>query len=133
MRLPSDFEKMFQDYKKRIKVVHENLNEKIIAVISIVEVIKEIISTSETEVLHSTFDTKESLINELDTHIVKLSCKDFSKIKDLIILFSPTSDLQEISLDSGWGEQFLFISERFDTAIKELVDEFNLKPFSNSI
>ncbi|MFW9875455.1 MAG: hypothetical protein ACFFG0_20300 [Candidatus Thorarchaeota archaeon] len=58
--------------------------------------------------------------------------EDLSKIKDLIILFAPTSDLQEISLDSGWSELFLIISERFDSVIKDLIEEFNIKPFSNS-
>ena len=44
----------------------------------------------------------------------------------MVILFAPTSDLQEISIDSGWGDQFLIISERFDGLIKDLIDFFNL-------
>ncbi|MHA2399786.1 MAG: hypothetical protein ACXADU_12980 [Promethearchaeota archaeon] len=109
------------------------INERIGSIIKILESIKKIINTSETVVLHSTFDRKESVIDELDNHILRLKNEDFSKIEDLIILFSPTSDLQEISLDSGWSEQFLLISERFDSAIKELIDKYNLKPFSASI
>jgi len=108
------------------------INEKIGVIINILESIKKIVNTSETVVLHSTFETKESVIDELDNHILRLKSEDFSEIEDLIFLFSPTSDLQEISIDNGWGEKFLFISERFDGAIKELIDEYNLKPFSNS-
>ena len=115
-------------YEKKL----ENVNKKIEVVINILELIKEIIKAPETDIIRSYFDTKEDVINELDTHILKLTNEDFSKIEDLIILFAPTSDLQEISLDSGWGQQFLIISERFDGAIKDLIGEYNLKPFSNS-
>jgi hypothetical protein len=57
--------------------------------------------------------------------------EDFSKIEDLIILFAPTSDLQEISIDSGWATLFLEISEKFDLTIKELIKIFDLNPFSS--
>jgi len=110
----------------------ENMNEKIAVVINIVEIIKKIIKSPETNIIRSSFDTKEEAINELDNNIHKLMKEDFSKIEDLIILFAPTSDLQEISLSSGWGKQFLIISERFDNGIKDLIEEYNLKPFSRS-
>ncbi|MFX1281959.1 MAG: hypothetical protein ACFFA3_21600 [Promethearchaeota archaeon] len=106
-------------------------NLKIETIISILELIKKYIAVPETNLKHSIFDTKEDIINELNNHILKLKIEDFSKIEDLIILFSPTSDLQEISLDSGWGKKFLEISENFDLAIKDLIEEFDLKPFSN--
>ena len=34
----------------------------------------------------------------------------------LAILFAPTGSLQEVSLSSGWGEQFLAVARRFDHA-----------------
>jgi hypothetical protein len=107
----------------------ENVNGKIKVVIIILELLKGIMDDPETDVLHSTFDTKEEIIDELDRNILKLRSEDFSMIEDLIILFSPASDLQEISLDSGWGKQFLIISERFDSAIKDLIGEYNLECF----
>ena len=108
------------------------INKKIAEVINIIKVLKGIIKSPETDILHSSFNTGEEVLNELNTHIQKLMKEDFSKIEDLIILFAPTSDLQEISITSGWGKQFLSIAERFDGAIKDLIEEFNLKPFSNS-
>ena len=103
--------------------------KKIDTVINILESIKEMIKTPKTNVLHSRFDTKEELTTELEGHILKLRREDFSNIEELIILFAPTSDLQEISIDSGWGQLFLTISKRFDSTIKELIEEFNIKPF----
>ena len=81
--------------------------------------------------MHSQFDSKEELIQEIENHIQKLKNEDFSKVEDLITLFAPTGEFQEISIDSGWSKLYLILSERFDNAIKELIEEFNLNPFSN--
>ncbi len=107
----------------------ENTNEKIKAVVKILELIDKKLKSPEMNLLHSKFETKEDIISELENHILKLKREDFSKIGELIIFFSPTSDLQEISIDSGWGDLFLSIAERFDTTIKELIEEFDIKPF----
>jgi DNA replicative helicase MCM subunit Mcm2 (Cdc46/Mcm family) len=106
----------------------ENVNDKIEVIVHILELIREFIKTPGTDMIRSVFNTEKDLIKELDKHIHKLSKEDFSKIEDLIILFAPTSDLQEISIDNGWGEIFLIISEKFDFAIKNLIEEFNLNP-----
>lgn len=105
-------------------------NKKIEAVINILESIKEIIKAADMDMIHSEFDSPEDLIEELNTHIKNLTKEDFSKIDDLIILFAPTSDLQEISIDNGWGNLYIDISEKFDIAINNLIGEYNLIPFS---
>lgn len=107
----------------------ENTNEKISAVVDALELIKEKLKSSKTNLLHSSFNTKEDIISELNNHILKLQNENFSNIEKLIILFAPTSDLQEISIDSGWGQLFLTISKKFDSAVKDLIEEFNIKPF----
>ena len=33
------------------------------------------------------------------------------------VLFLPTGPLQELSLDSGWGEEFVALVDRFDAAV----------------
>jgi hypothetical protein len=35
----------------------------------------------------------------------------------LRVLFAPTGPIQEVSLSSGWGHEFLAVAERFDAAI----------------
>lgn len=107
----------------------ENTNEKIRAVVDVLELIIEKLESPETNILHSSFNTKEDIISELNSHIFKLLNENFSNIEELSILFAPTSDLQEISIDSGWGQMFLTISKRFDSAVKDLIEEVNIKPF----
>ncbi len=33
---------------------------------------------------------------------------------------APTGSIQEVSVSSGWGEEFLAVSERFDAVIKRV-------------
>jgi hypothetical protein len=35
---------------------------------------------------------------------------------DLRVLFAPTGPIQEVALSSGWGDEFLLLADRFDTA-----------------
>ena len=107
----------------------ENIDNNEIVLIEILETVKKLILEPRTDISWSIFDSKDELIIEIDAHIQKLKLKNFSKIKDLILLFAPTSDFQEISLSSGWGNQYLNISERFDIAIRGLCEKYQLKPF----
>jgi len=38
-------------------------------------------------------------------------------VSTLRVLFAPTGPIQEVSLSSGWGHEFLAVAERFDAAI----------------
>lgn len=40
--------------------------------------------------------------------------------RKLSLLFAPTGNIQEVSLNSGWGDQFLELAEDFDRAIKKI-------------
>jgi len=107
----------------------ENIDNDETVIIEILETVKELILEPKTDISWSIFDSKDDVILEIDSHIQKLKLRDFSKIKDLILLFAPTSDFQEISLSSGWSSDYLNISETFDVAIKNLCEKYQLKPF----
>ena len=107
----------------------ENIDNDKTVIIDILETVKELILEPKTDISWSIFNSKDELIIEIDAHIQKLKLRDFSKVTDLILLFAPTSDFQEISLSSGWGNRYLKISERFDVAINGLCKKFQLKPF----
>lgn len=62
----------------------------------------------------SYFKDKESCLKEIDSIILKLKQKNPSAIKDLESLFMPTCTFQDLSLDNGWGEDFLKLAEQFD-------------------
>ena len=95
-----------------------NLNK---ILINLLGEIKELIRTQDTNMVWSSIDTKEELLRELDTYIQSFQNNDFSSIEQLVVLFHPTGDLQEIAISGGWGEEYLSISKKFDELIQVIL------------
>ena len=89
-------------------------------VINVLKKTKAIIKNRDIGVAWSRFDSEDDVIVALDDHIENLIFHNFSNIWDLMILFAPTGSLQEISISSGWGAEYLALASEFDVAIKEL-------------
>ncbi|MCJ7649999.1 MAG: hypothetical protein MUP85_15415 [Candidatus Lokiarchaeota archaeon] len=98
----------------------KSVNEKINNVINVLKKTKAIIKNTTTDVAWSRFENEEGVIEALDDHMEKLISHDFSAIWDLILFFAPTGSLQEISISSGWGDDYLTLASECDTAINEL-------------
>jgi len=98
----------------------KSVNEKINNVIKVLKKTKAIIKNTTIDVAWSQFESEEEVIEALDEQMEKLISHDFSTIWDLILLFAPTGSLQEISISSGWGDEYLTLAFEFDTAINEL-------------
>ena len=96
------------------------MKENLSNLITLVEKIKDLIKEQGTNVLWTHYSCEEEVIDELERHIMMLHKEDFSIINELILLFSPTSDLQELSISNGWGKQYLEIAEKFDKIINEI-------------
>ena len=50
-------------------------------------------------------------ISEINSIIISLENGSIPEIRGL---FAPTGPIQEVSLSSGWGKEFLELAERFD-------------------
>ena len=50
-------------------------------------------------------------LSEIDSIIAELQN---GSVPEIGVLFAPTGPMQEVSLCSGWGNQFLELAERFD-------------------
>jgi thymidylate kinase len=98
------------------------MKENLSNLIALIEKIKDLVKQQGTNLLWTHYDSKEEVIDELERHIMLLQKEDFSKINELILLFAPTSDLQELSISNGWGKQFVEIAEKFDGIINEITD-----------
>jgi hypothetical protein len=64
----------------------------------------------------SSWNGGEEASLEIWGHIAELQAGGLPKKMDLTILFAPTGNLQEVSLSSGWGDEFLELATRFDKA-----------------
>ena len=81
--------------------------------------VAELISEHETDVAWSRFNTAAELEAEIVRYLTlaetaRLSESDCS---ELAVLFAPTGSLQEVSISSGWSEEFLLLAERVDKAL----------------
>ncbi len=62
----------------------------------------------------------EDALRDIDTFITLFESGDTSRRGDLEMLFAPTGSIQEVSISSGWGEEFIRLSERFDSVIRRV-------------
>ncbi|MDA0159454.1 hypothetical protein OM076_04190 [Solirubrobacter ginsenosidimutans] len=63
----------------------------------------------------SSFVDQESALAEIDRHIERVRAGG-SDTGSMAVLFLPTGPIQEVSVSSGWGDEFLALAARFDSA-----------------
>lgn len=65
----------------------------------------------------SSWDSADAALAEIAGHIASLDAGKLPPKLDLTVLFAPTGPIQEVSVSSGWGDDFLALAERFDRAV----------------
>ena len=96
------------------------MKENLSNLITLIEKIEGLTKEHGTDVLYTHYESKEEIDDELKSHIMLLHKEDLSKMNTLILLFSPTSDLQELAISNGWSKQYLEISSQFDKIINKI-------------
>lgn len=66
----------------------------------------------------SSWNGTTDALAELDGFIAAIEAERPSDSPTLQVLFAPTGPLQEVSLSSGWGDEFCRVAERFDEAFE---------------
>jgi len=87
--------------------------------IEVLEDTKAYLARPENDFVWSSFSDSAHAKKEIDDHIERIRKNDFSKGLDLRVLFAPTGPIQEVSVSSGWGDDFLTLAARFDRAESE--------------
>jgi hypothetical protein len=57
---------------------------------------------------------------EIGRHLERIGQADYSELISLQALYAPTGPIQQVSLSSGWGREFLAVAERFDKEVSRL-------------
>jgi hypothetical protein len=68
----------------------------------------------------SSWKDQDQAIAEIDSIIAAL---ENGSIPEIGFLFAPTGPIQEVSLSSGWGNEFLELAERFDKEYEIVKDQ----------
>lgn len=61
----------------------------------------------------------DEIQKELGQYIKEIKVGNLKNLKKLQVLFAPTGPIQEISLDNGWGEQFVKLAGEIDRLINQ--------------
>ena len=64
----------------------------------------------------SSFGHEGDALAELDGLVARIEEGQLPPRLQLDVLFAPTGPIQEVSLSSGWADEFLEVAERFDAA-----------------
>jgi hypothetical protein len=63
----------------------------------------------------SSSEDSKAALSELDALIAEVRCGRLPKA--LEVVFAPTGPMQEVSLSSGWGQEFVDLANRYYTAV----------------
>ena len=64
----------------------------------------------------SSWEDAEAAFREIDWLISRIESGSLPQRLDLSVLFARTGPIQEVSVSSGWGQDFLRLADRFDAA-----------------
>ena len=81
---------------------------------------RELLTRPDNDFIWSYWDSATDALREFDAFITQIESGDTSGWSDLKLLFAPTGSIQEVSISSGWGQEFLALSARFDAVIKRV-------------
>jgi hypothetical protein len=89
---------------------------------SLLEVLREtraLLARPDNDFNWSSWESAADALAELDGFISHIEAGRSFDGSKLSILFAPTADIQEVSVSSGWGDEFCRIAERFDSAFAQ--------------
>ena len=70
--------------------------------------------TEASDMMWTTYETPQSLQEELDRFIHELSNDDLGIVKEINVHFLPTGTFQEHAMQNGWTDEYMILAERFD-------------------
>jgi hypothetical protein len=65
----------------------------------------------------SSWKDAPAALSEIDGIIARIESGDMPERTAISVLFLPTGPIQEVSVSSGWGQEFLDLASRFDSAV----------------
>lgn len=104
------------DLERARKLIHEGIDHgfPVDGLILVLEAAIELISLPDNDFCWSRWDDAAQANGELLGMINMLNAGALPEKTSVSVLFAPTGPLQEVSLNSGWGEAFLRVASRYD-------------------
>jgi hypothetical protein len=77
-----------------------------------------LVGRPENDFTYSHWNNVDEAVAELDAMIAVVEEGGLPPRDGFEILFAPTGSTQEVSLDSGWGGEFLVLAQQVDVAVE---------------
>ena len=84
---------------------------------------REFLLRPENDFVYSGWDNVQDALEEFDALIACLRKNDLPSRLELSVLFAPTGPIQELSVSSGWGDEFLVLANEFDATLEEVYQQ----------
>jgi hypothetical protein len=81
---------------------------------------RELLARPSSDFAWSHWVNQEDALREFDSLTLQIEVGDSSRRRELELLFAPTGSIQEVSINSGWADEFLELADRFDSLIKRV-------------
>ncbi|MHC5538166.1 hypothetical protein ACYOEI_08050 [Singulisphaera rosea] len=91
--------------------------------IAILEEARAFLTLPGNEFAWSSWRDAEEALREIDGLLGLLQFGALPNRSQVSVLFAPTGPIQEVSLSSGWGDDFLRLADRFDEVEPQLAPE----------
>lgn len=88
------------------------------SLLAVLDAVREALSREDNDFSWSSWQDREAALAELDQLAAGAAAGNAGAILMLRVLFAPTGPIQEVSLSSGWGDEFLRLADAFDAAVE---------------
>jgi hypothetical protein len=90
--------------------------------LEVLGVAKSLLALPRNDFAWSPWKNADEALREINELIGSIERGVLPKQLQLRVLFAPTGSIQEVSVSSGWGDEFLTLAKRFDAAEARLYD-----------
>jgi hypothetical protein len=86
------------------------------SLVAVLQETRQFLSRPENDFAWSSWHDGPAAIQEVEGIIARIKSGNMPERSDIELLFAPTGPIQEVSMSSGWGREFLELANRFDAA-----------------
>jgi len=95
------------------------MNSKNHQLVEVLREAREFLARPGNDYAWSSWEDASEALREIDGIISRIESGDIPNRSDIEVLFLPTGPIQEVSVSSGWGREFVDLANRFDMAIEQ--------------
>jgi hypothetical protein len=93
-------------------------NPKHQKLVAVLRAAREFLARPDNDFAWSPWEDAAAALREVDGFIERIEAGDLPERSAVELLFLPTGPIQEVSVSSGWGKQFLQLADQFDEAVE---------------